>query len=87
MEIKLPESYQWPRTRDENLHESPRALLPVRARRDVRYADQSAKEIDRVEIFAYVTALDGTFHQGTHRFPDLIVGSPENPLGISDQCI
>jgi hypothetical protein len=37
--------FDWSCTGDENIHESPRALLPVRAGGYVRHADQSAKEI------------------------------------------
>ena len=41
--IMLSGSFQWPCTQDENLHHSPRALLPVRAGRHIGNADQSAK--------------------------------------------
>jgi len=40
-ETKLSRSFQWPRTQDENLHQSPRALLPVRAGRDIGDTDKS----------------------------------------------
>ena len=35
--------FDWARTRDEDVHESSRALLPVRAGRYVRDADQRPK--------------------------------------------
>jgi len=38
-------SFQGPRSQYENLHQSSRALLPVRAGRDISDADKSAKKI------------------------------------------
>jgi len=73
-----------PRTGDEDIDQSPRALLPVRAGRNIGNADQSAKEIDRVKVFTYVAAFDGAFRQRAHPFfPNLCVRSFEHPLGIS----
>ena len=57
----------WPRTRDEDIHKSPGAFLPVRAGRYVRDADQRAKQIEWLQISAYVSALDCALHQRINR--------------------
>jgi hypothetical protein len=74
-------------TGDEDIDQSPRALLPVRAGRHIGNADQSAKEIDRVKVSTYVAVFDGAFHQGADRFPHLRVRSFKHLLGISNQGI
>src|ERR1035441_6276882 len=76
-----------PRTKHEDVHKSPGALLPVRAGRHVGDADKSPKEIDWIEVLAYVAALHRALHQGTNRFPDLSVGSFEHLRGTSDERI
>ena len=82
-----PGLFDRPRTGDEDIDQSPRALLPARAGRNIGNADQSAKEIDRVKVFTYVAAFDGAFRQRAHRFPGLCVRSFEHPLGNSNQGI
>jgi hypothetical protein len=47
-----------PRTGDQDIDESPRALLPVRAGRHVGDADESSKKIDWIEVLPYIAALD-----------------------------
>jgi len=39
-EIQVSRLFNWPRTCDEDVHESPRALLPIRAGRHMGDADQ-----------------------------------------------
>src|ERR1700733_14508545 len=80
-------SFQWPRTQDENLHQSPRALWPVRAGSDVGHTDKSAKEIDRAKVLAYVAALDRALHECAKRFMHLGVGRLEHLLWVADQRI
>jgi hypothetical protein len=86
-EIKLSRSFQWPGTQDKNLHQSPRALLPVRAGRDIGDADKSAKQIDRVNVLAYVAALDRALHECAKRFMHLGLGRLEHLLGVADERI
>jgi len=62
--------YDWPRTGNEDIHESFGALLPVGASGHVSDADKSSQEINRVEVSPYVAALDSALHQGTSRFVD-----------------
>ena len=80
-------SLQWPGAQDENLHQSTRASLPVGAGRHVGDADESPKKIDRIEVLAYIAALDCPLHERANRFPDLAVrrfdtffGSPTSAL-------
>src|SRR5580698_10289408 len=63
--------FDWPRTRDEDVHQSPGALLPVRTGRHVGDADQRPKQIEWLQIFANVAALDGALHQRINRSLDL----------------
>ena len=51
------------RAGDEDIHETAGALPPVRARGDIRDADQSAEEIEGFKVFADVAAFDRAFHQ------------------------
>ena len=59
------------RTGDEDIHRPPRALLPFRAGRHVGDADESPKEVNRVEVLAYVAVLDRARHRCTNSFPCL----------------
>jgi len=52
-----------PRTGDEDVHQSPGALLPVRGGRNIGDADKCSKQVEWVEIFTYVAALDCALHQ------------------------
>src|SRR5580658_6036753 len=61
----------WPRTGDEDVHESPGALLPVRAGRHMGDADQCAEQIEWLQISTNVAALDGALHQRINRSLDL----------------
>jgi hypothetical protein len=56
-----------------------RALLPVRAGRDIRDAHKSPQEIDCVKVLAYVTALHRPLHECAKRFMDLAVERLERP--------
>src|SRR5580692_9949760 len=47
----------WPRTFDQDVHESPGAFLPVRSGRHVGDANQRAKQVEWLKVFAYVAAL------------------------------
>ena len=40
-----------------------RALLPVRSGRHTRYPDQGAKQVEGLQIFAYVATFDRAFYQ------------------------
>jgi hypothetical protein len=55
------------RTSDEDIHESPGALLPVRTRRHVGDADKGPKQIERVEISPDVAVLNRALHQRINR--------------------
>ena len=74
-----------PRTCNEDIDEPPRALLPLRAGRYVGDADESANEINWVEILAYVAALDCALHEGANRLKRPSVGNREHFLVIADQ--
>ena len=56
-------SGNWPRSEDEDLDKSFCALLPVRRGCHVGDADQSAKQIEGIEVLTYVAALDRSLHQ------------------------
>jgi len=43
MRMSAPGLFDWPRTRDEDIHEPPRALLPIMAGGHVSDADKSFK--------------------------------------------
>src|SRR5246127_1703803 len=64
-----------PRTSDEDIHQSPGALLPVRAGRHVSDADEGLQEIDWVEVPTYVAAFDTALYESTNYFMDWRVGS------------
>ena len=80
-------SFQWPRTQNEYLHQSARALLPVRAGRHIGDADESPKKIDRIEILPYIAALDRPLHECANRFPNLAVRRFEHLFRIADQRV
>jgi hypothetical protein len=50
--------FDWPRTGDEDIHESPGALLPVRTGCHVGDADQCPEQIEWLEISAYLAVLN-----------------------------
>src|SRR6266404_2725612 len=79
--------FDWPRTCDENVHKSLGALLPVGAGGDIRHANQRAEQINRVEVFSYVAALDGALYQRPNRIPNLSVGGFENLGSCAEQGI
>src|SRR5258706_7018308 len=60
-----------PRTRDEDVHESSGALLPVRTGRHVGDADKGAEQIEWLQISTNVAALDCALHQRINRSLDL----------------
>src|SRR5215472_17819326 len=79
--------FAWPRTGDEDIHESSGALLPVRAGRHVGNADKSTKQIEWVEVFPYVAALDRALYKCINRSLDLSSGSFINLRWSSDQRV
>src|ERR1700722_19795428 len=80
-------SFQWPRTQDQDLHQSARALLPVGAGRDIGNTDKGAKKIDRVKVLAYVAALGRALHECANGLMDRGVGRLEHLLGVADERI
>jgi hypothetical protein len=60
--VKSPDLFDWARTAYEDIHESPRALLPVGAGGHVGDANQGPKQIDWVEVLSYVAVLDRALH-------------------------
>ena len=63
--------FDWSRTRDEDIHQSSGALLPVRTGRHVRDADKCAEQIEWLQVSANVAALDCALHQRINRSLDL----------------
>jgi hypothetical protein len=55
--------FDWARTGNEDVHESPGALLPVRTGRHMGNADQRAEQIERLQISTNVAGLDGALYQ------------------------
>jgi hypothetical protein len=53
------ELWVWPRTSNENIHESLGTLFPVRTGGHIGNPDQRSKQIERNDVFSYVAALDG----------------------------
>src|ERR1700741_4836795 len=76
-----------PRTSDEDIHQSPGALLPVRAGRHVSDADEGLPEIDWVEVPTYVAAFDTALYESTNYFMDWRVGSFNHLRVAPDRCI
>ena len=74
-----------PRTSYQDVHKSPRVLVPFRIGRHAGDADKSPQQIDRIQVLAYVAALHRALHQGPNRFPDLCVGSFEQLRGTSGE--
>ncbi len=70
-----PDVFRWPRTGDEDIYQSPGALLPVRAGRHVGDPDKRAKQIEWIEVFPYVATVDGALHQRINRSVDLSAGT------------
>ena len=52
----------WPRTPDEDVHESPGALLPVRTGGHTGDVDRRAAQIERLQISTPVTTLGCALH-------------------------
>src|SRR5258708_5967516 len=80
-------TFDWPRTRDENIHKSSGALLPVRAEGHVGDSDQSAKKIEWLEVSTYVAARDGALDQRIDRSLDLSTRTFIQLGGASDEGI
>ena len=66
-----PSSGLRPRTGNEDIHQSPGALLPIWAGRHVGHADKSPKQIERVEVLSDVATVDRTLYQRIDRSLDL----------------
>ena len=67
--------FRWPRAGDEDIHQSPGALLPVRAGRHIGDPDKSPKEIEGVKVSANLAVLDSALHEGVNRPRDLSSGT------------
>lgn len=55
-------SLDGPRTCDQDIHQSPGALLPVGTRGHVGHAYKCPKQIEGLDIFSYVADLDCPFY-------------------------
>ncbi len=62
-EVWAGQLFDWPRTGDEDVHESPGALLPVRTRSHVGDTDERPEQIEGLQISTNLAALDGALHQ------------------------
>jgi hypothetical protein len=82
-----PFDFSWPRTSDEDIYQSPGALLPVRTGRYVGHADERPKQIEWVEIASYITGLDGVLCQRVNRSLDLTAGTFIQLRGASNQRV
>ena len=60
------------RTEEKNIDESPRALRPAWHRRDIGDADKSPEQIEWIEVWTDVAALDGSFYERMDRSLDQI---------------
>src|SRR5258708_28232761 len=83
----IPRLRGWSRTGEEDLHQSPGTLLPVRGGCHVGDADKSPKQIEWVEVLPYVPAFDCALHQGIDRSLDLGTGTLIELRGTSDERI
>jgi hypothetical protein len=63
--------FEWPRTLDEDINESPGALPPVGAARYIGDTDKRPKWIEWIEVCPYVAALNCTLHKCVNRTGDL----------------
>lgn len=61
-EVRVSLLFDWPRTSDEDIHESPGTLLPVRTGCHVGDADKCAEQIEWLQISAHVAVLNRTLH-------------------------
>src|SRR4029077_6093855 len=77
----------WPRTFDQDVHESPGAILPVGAGGYVGDANQRAKQVEWLEVFAYVAAVHGSLHKRINRSPNLKAGRIVQPRRTADDAI
>ena len=64
-----------PRSQDEDVDQFPRTLLPTGTGSYTGDAHQGPEQVDGIEIFPDVAALDGALHQTAHRFVNLTVRS------------
>ena len=62
-----PSDMARPRTGNEDIHQPLGALLPVGTRSHVGHSDKCPKQIEWLDIFAYVAALGCALHQRLQR--------------------
>src|SRR5258708_4443909 len=79
--------FEWPRTNDENIYESPCTLWPVGARRHIGDTDKRPKQIEWIEVCPYVAALNCMLHKRVNRTGDLSARSFIHLRGTSDDGV
>ena len=79
--------FDWARTGNEDVHESPGALLPVRTGRHMGNADQRAEQIERLQISTNVAGPDGALYQRINRSLDLTAGTFIELRGATDERV
>ena len=72
-----PSDMARPRTGNEDIHQPLGALLPVGTRSHVGHSDKCPQQIEWLDIFAYVAALDCALHQPSNAAP----GTDPNAAG------
>src|SRR6266481_2816608 len=87
--VRSPGSTSLAGTFDQDVHESPGAFLPVGAGGYVGDANQRSKQVEWLEVFAYVAAFDGSPHKCIDRSPNLNAGrivQPRRTAADAIQC-
>src|SRR5258708_33987774 len=59
--------FEWPRTTDEDIYESPCTLRPVGARRHIGDTAKRPKKIEWIEVCPYVPGPNCTLHHRVNR--------------------
>src|SRR5580700_3352773 len=72
---------------DQDIHKASGAVLPLGASRDVRDADKRAKEVEGLEILAYLAAFDSALYQRLDGSPDLRARRFVQPRWTTDNAI
>src|ERR1700722_4921520 len=72
LENTFPVLFGWTRAGDKDIHQSLRALRPVRAGTHAAGdADERTKQVEGLDVLAYIAALDRPLHQRIDRAADL----------------